>query len=634
MRSSLLDKMGSENKKPTGKKKKSSGTVTKPASSKWKTPLIVAMLAFGLYRAIEYHNYWNSLSPVVQTRQGAVQGRAALTDSGVEYFAYQGIPYAAPPVGALRFRDPAPPASWAPEVRDAREDGAVCVQAPLKLPMGMPKNVSAMDVVRFLGAVPALFRRAIKLMRQSEDCLHVNVYTTKVGDEDTATGTSPLLPVVVYFHGGAFIHGDNGVDVVGPQYMVEAGVVLVTAKYRLGPLGFTTVGEAAGRPLLAANAGLADAVAALRWVRDNVARFGGDPDKVTVMGQSAGGAIAHYLTLLPAAKGLLHRAIAMSGTALHHWAYSSPQKALERTRVLVRRLLRPEAAGGPDGPAAPDMQDPEDVLRYLREVDARHLAEARWLMDEFPFQPTTDGTLLPAPPLDLIRSGRFHHVPLMLGITAQEGYFTFMSAPAKNVTLEEQMANVERDFYLALPEYMREALPRGSEALRQAKAAVEEFYFGKRKITQSSVDQFVDFFGTLMFELDTHRVMTEVSAVSTAPVFAYNFTYSGRLNIFRRMIMAVSHCDELNYLFHMDAMPHIPLKSSDPEFQVRKNIISLFTNFIKTGNPTPSGVSTEWPPVTKKDNPVLRIDITNEMQNGYKPAHLQLWRKFYKDFKI
>ncbi|XP_052128493.1 juvenile hormone esterase isoform X2 [Frankliniella occidentalis] len=642
-------KMGSESKKRTPKRDNKSGgagTVAQPSSSKWKTPLIMAALALGLYRATEYHNYWNSLSPVVEVQQGPVQGRSALTESGTEYFAFQGIPYAAPPVGPLRFQDPAPPASWAPEVRDARDDGPVCVQAPLKLPMGVPKNVSALDVVRFLGAVPALVRRAIKLTRQSEDCLHVNVFTTKVGGD----GGSPL-PVVVYFHGGAFVHGDNGVDVVGPQYMMEHGVVLVTAKYRLGPLGFLALGEA-GKPLRVGNVGLKDAAAALRWVHDNIARFGGDPAKVTVMGQSAGGALAHYLTLMPSTKGLFHRVIAMSGTALHHWAYSTPQKALERTRHMVERLLRPEAAGGPHGPAAPDMEDPEDVLRFLREVDARHLAvmdnfgdgqEGRWLMDEFPFQPTMDGTLLSAPPLELIRAGRFHQVPVMLGLTAQEGFFAFMSAPAKNKSVEEQMAMVEADFYCALPEYMREALPRGSDALRKAEAAVREFYFGKSKITQSSLDQFVDFYGMLMFEMDTHRAMTEVSAVSTEPVFAYNFTHSGRLNLFRRMVMfsfedfeGVSHCDELNYLFHMDALPHIPLQSTDPEFQVRKNIITLFTNFVKTGHPTPtsSSVPTRWRQVTKREKPVMQIDVLNKIQDGYKPASFKLWSKFYQDLKI
>ncbi|KAJ1522786.1 hypothetical protein ONE63_001942 [Megalurothrips usitatus] len=366
-----------------------------PASStpKWRAPLFAAALALCAYRAVEYHNYWNSLSPVVEVAQGPLQGRAARTDAGTEYFAFQGIPFAAPPVGPLRFRDPQPPASWAPEVRDARADGPICSQVAMPFPSALPSNVSVIDVVRFLGKIPALVHRVAKALRQSEDCLHLNVYTPKVG-------AAASLPVFVFIHGGAFVFGDNGLDVLGPQHIVERDVILVTVNYRLGALGFLAVGEAANGSLAKApegvgNAALKDVVAALRWVRDNIAQFGGDPGRVTLGGQSAGGALASYMTVVPAARGLFHRLVAMSGSMLHHLAFSTPEQALARTRTLVRNLVRPEVAGGPDAPAAPDVADPADVLRYLREVDVHLLLDK----DTFADMEEVRRRLSPAPPV-------------------------------------------------------------------------------------------------------------------------------------------------------------------------------------------------------------------------------------------
>ncbi|XP_034240230.1 esterase B1-like [Thrips palmi] len=611
--------------------------------SRWRTPLLVAVLALCVYRGLEYHNYWHSLSPVVETKQGPVQGRAAVTKAGTEYLAFQGLPFAEPPVGPLRFLDPVPPRSWAPQVRDARADGPMCRQPQMKVPGVLPSNMTVMDVVRFLGTVPALAHRALKVMRQSEDCLHLNVYTPEVGAD-------AALPVLVFVHGGAFVYGDGGSDMFGPEHFVDRGVVLVVPNYRLGPFGFLALGEAAeggkkvgGAPRGVGNAALKDVVAALRWVKDNIAHFGGDPDKVTIGGQSAGGAIASYMTLVPAAKGLFRSAISMSGTALHHWAFSTPEKALERGRILARRLRAKM------GHAQADGESPEDALRFLQSVDAAALAdytnycdvqdESRWLMDEFPFQPTVDGDLVPAAPLDLLRAGRFQQVPTLLGLSAREGLFIFPSSLTRNRTLENMAGLVDADFFWALPEYMRKGLPRGSEALRLAEVAAKEFYFGKQSMAEGSMQQFVDFYGTLMFDYDTYRFTRELTAVSQTPVFAYNFTFEGRQNLFRRVLVyhvpefkGATHSDDLGYLFGNDLLPQVHLLESDPELSFQKNFVTSFSNFIKTGNPTrPEKSYPKWPSMTKTGSPVMKINVDSTLQEGYRPDHISLWNTFFKN---
>lgn len=631
-------------KKPTSSPPQSRGGAETPSRSRWKAPLIVAALALCAYRGLEYYSYWYSLSPVVEVRQGPVQGRAAVTSAGTEYFAFQGLPFAAPPVGPRRFLDPAPPPAWGPDVRDARADGPMCRQPPIPLPRELPSNVTVMDVVRFLGTVPALAQRALRVLRQSEDCLYLNVFTPRLPQAKAAA-----LPVFLYVHGGAFVFGDGGADVFGPDHFVDRDVVLVVTNYRLGPFGFLALGEVAeggksvrGAPRGVGNAGLKDVVAALRWVRDNIAQFGGDPDQVTIGGQSAGGCIASYMTLTPSTKGLFRHVISMSGTALHHWAFSSPEKALERSRIMVRRL-RAQAEGGHTV-----REDPEDTLRFLQQVDAGTLAEydnycdvedeSRWLMDEFPFQPTVDGDLVPAAPLELLRAGRFHRAPTLLGLSAREGLFAFPSSLGKNRTLENQAALVDADFFWALPEYMREGLPRGSEALRRVEVAVKEFYFGKRGNAKDSMQQFVDFYGTLMFDYDTHRFSRELTAVSEAPVFAYNFTFEGRQNLFRRTVLyhvpefkGATHCDELGYLFSSNIFPQVNLPDLDPEISFQKNFVTLFTNFIKTGNPSrPEKVYPEWPPMTKKGSSVMKINVESKLQDGYRPELVSLWDSLYK----
>lgn len=320
--------------------------------------------------------------PVVRTPAGAVRGVWREHD-GVRSAAFLGIPYAAPPVGPRRFTAPAPPAPWDGE-RDATAYGPTPQRAALSPVTFIPEP-----------SIPG------------DDTLSVNVFTPDIA------GSAPVL---VWFHGGGYVGGSPASPWYDGRSFARDGVVVVTASYRLGFDGFGVLGDAP------ANRGVLDMVAALRWVRDTVAAFGGDPGRVTIAGQSAGGGAVTTLLVTPAARGLFAGAIAQSGAF-------GPGSAALGTR-LTRRLAR--ALGVESTAAAFAAVDPDDVSAALREVtgDADPLSSARRTLSggaDLPLGPGVDGASVPATLADAAAAGDLADVPLLVGCTAHE--FTHQDGP-------------------------------------------------------------------------------------------------------------------------------------------------------------------------------------------------------------
>ncbi|MGA7869291.1 MAG: carboxylesterase family protein, partial [Candidatus Binatus sp.] len=220
------------------------------------------------------------MGATVSIHQGKLDG-----DEQGGLFVFKGIPFAAPPTGARRWLPPEKPASWS-GVRDARRFGAVAHQNSVML--------SALSAMVIEG-------------EQSEDCLSLNVWTPALGGK--------RRPVMVWIHGGAFTIGSGSQALYDGSVLARRGdVVVVTVNYRLGPLGFLRLADVTGGKIPATgNEGMLDQVAALEWVRDNIAEFGGDPGNVTIFGESAGGMSVGTLLAMPAARGLFHKAIPQSG---------------------------------------------------------------------------------------------------------------------------------------------------------------------------------------------------------------------------------------------------------------------------------------------------------------------------------
>lgn len=332
---------------------------------------------------------------MVQGPSGVVQlagGRVRGADLG-GVWAFSGIPYAAAPVGPLRWRGPQRHAGWR-GVRDAAAFGPVAPQAAP-------------------GAGPALAGRAVE---QSEDCLSLNVWTPALGEGRRA-------PVLVWVHGGGFTSGAGSFPLYHGEALARAaGVVVVTFNYRLGALGFL------GHPVLVdgsdlvANFGLADQVAALRWVREHVAAFGGDPGNVTVFGESAGGMSISALLAVPAARGLFHRAVVESGPPYTH----DMGRAAEVAADLFSAL----------GVRAPSR-------RVLEQVPAHELVAATAALQgrlprpgevPLPHLPVVDRAFLPAPPLDAVAAGSAAGVPLVVGTNRDELTLFGLGDPRRKVT--------------------------------------------------------------------------------------------------------------------------------------------------------------------------------------------------------
>lgn len=319
--------------------------------------------------------------------------------------AWRGIPFAAPPVGDLRWRAPQPVDPW-PGVRDATRFGDAAPQHPRMLVTGRDNRVVA-----------------------SENCLTLNV-VAPAGHPHTPR------PVLVFVHGGAYTMGTTAMPLYGGGSLVRGGdVVYVSVNYRLGPLGFLDVSEFStpDRPF-DSNLGLRDQVAALRWVQRNIAAFGGDPANVTIFGESAGGTSVTTLMATPAAAGLFARGIAQS-----------PAPSLvgdaDRARRAGRRFV--ELLAGDTGAAVAALSSATPA--ELGRTGARL---SRELPGGYTFGPVVDGDLLPADPLVAFTDGTAHRVPLIIGTNLREGelFTRFLDAlPTNERRIERMFATVDPD---------------------------------------------------------------------------------------------------------------------------------------------------------------------------------------------
>ena len=336
--------------------------------------------------------------PVVRLRDGAVRG----TVSG-RVLAFRGIPYAAPPFGANRMRPPQPVQPWAGE-RDATAFGPTAPKGDYPPPY-----------------VP-LFPEVVI---PGEECLNLNVWTPDLG----ASG----LPVLVWIHGGSFMNGSSSVGEYDGAAFARDGVVCVSINYRLAAEGFLYLGDGL------ANLGLLDQLAALRWVQDNIAQFGGDPARVTVAGESAGAMSVTTLLSMPLASGLFAQAIAESGAGAHTLTAAEGQ--------LVGRYLA-EALGVPADREAIGAVPLDKLVRAASNlvVEVQTAPDpARWgrlTLSLLPFAPVVDGSVLASAPVPALLAGQGGDVPLMIGTNRDEARLFLVAAGTIGVIDEPTLGAV------------------------------------------------------------------------------------------------------------------------------------------------------------------------------------------------
>ena len=480
--------------------------------------------------------------PTVHVAQGALRGRYA---RGAQEFL--DVPYAAPPVGRRRFAPPAPPARW-PGVRGAQHHGPACVQwyfNPPSLPSGTPT---------------------------SEDCLHLDVYAPR----DARPGAR--LPVLFFIHGGGNVQG-SGILFGGERFARLGDALMVSINYRLGPDGWLALPELRG-PDGVGNDGLLDQLRALRWVRRNIAAFGGDPQRITIDGQSAGSESVCDLLSTPLARGLFQRAILESGPC----TYRTPDPPAS-AEALGRQFA------GEVG-----CTRPAQVVACLRRVPTSRLVAAAQID---PVAGEVTGTrALPVPPERAIRTGRWNRVPLIIGTTRDEAKLFEIDRP--DLSAGDYVATVRgewgRHANAVLARYPLSRYPSPFYAL----AAVE---------TDS---------GTACY---SYWMARETAA--QVPTFEEEFDdpTSPTLRGFQPpgIDMANAHAAELAYLFdyRLVARPLTP-----PELALGARMDRYWGHFAATGDPGVAG-QVPWPRMTPGDPRVieLRTSHTVVSSTGFASEH-------------
>nr|AID61338.1 esterase [Calliphora stygia] len=546
---------------------------------------------------------------VVTTSAGKVRGRFQKYRSGERggYYSFKGIRYGQAPVGDRRFRAAEPEKSWL-GVRDASREGNSC-----------PHKNMILDT-----------------FKGNEDCLFINVFTAKMPKGEF----NPEFPVMVWLHGGGYSFGSGNTFLYGPDYLVAENVVLVTLNYRLGPLGFLTAG-----PDAPGNQGLKDQILALKWVRDNIAAFGGDPNQVTVFGESAGASSVQMLLLSPLAKGLFHRAISESGSALNPW--SMGENSVTRAARLAANLGYVGA------------NTTEDMLEFLRRAPAMKLVEAAptTLTEEdfrnnigLPFVPVIEGywnkegeknTYYEAPfitetPQELYKKHKFHkNIPYMTGYNTHEAML-FIRRLRKNPQL---LQIIENDFERLVPHDLNvtDQLVRVSRDIRQ-------FYLGSKQVGIESVDEMIALLTDLMFLQGIRRTARHHAKYGNAPVYMYRFSFDGALGLYKRMLglqrPGVCHGDEMGYLFKFGFF-NLSLDPKSMEVLVKNRMVRMWTNFAKYGNPTPPHIddnllTTTWQPINASDvmENLSYMDITKNLEMKVNPEfeRQQFWDYMYEHY--
>ncbi len=476
-----------------------------------------------------------AFSKPIKIDTGLVEGRPGLR-SGV--VVYKGIPYAAPPVGELRWKEPRPAAAWT-GVRDAAEFGPACMQIPY--PEG------------------SLFRSALGPV--SEDCLTLNVWTQ--------AGASKL-PVMVWIHGGALTRGSGATSWYDGEALVKKGVLVVTINYRLGAVGFLAHSELTAESAhhTSGNYGILDQVAALEWVQRNIAAFGGDPEKVTIFGESAGSWSTNCLMASPLSRGLVHGVIGESG------AFFGVMKTLREAEVVGAR------AGD---------------LKTLRAKPAEEVLKATY--DQRAIGPLVDGYLLPADIYTIFKQHKQVDVPLLAGYNADEG-----TAFANwNGDVEAFRKQAQQRFGGLTEEFLK-AYPVGTP--EEAKAS---FYATFRDTT----------FGWNMRtwgRMSGKAYLYYFSRVPPGPGAERYGAY---------------HASEIPYVFATLGLIKRPTEETD--LKLSEAMSSYWTNFAKTGDPNGPGLP-KWPVYRAKDEvwmefhgsePAARVELNK--------AKLDVMEKWYAE---
>nr|AID61336.1 esterase [Calliphora stygia] len=491
---------------------------------------------------------------IVDTTYGKIKGVKWRSLYGpTTYYSFEGIPFAKPPLGELRFKAPVEPVPWTGVKRCTR-----------------------------VRAKPCQYNIIMKQVQGREDCLYLNVYTKKLKP-------SRPMPVLVWVYGGGFQMGEASRDLYSPDYIMMENVVLVTIAYRLGPLGFLSLGDEGCD--IPGNAGLKDQVLALKWVKKNCHFFGGDSENITVFGESAGAASTHYLTLTEQTKGLFHKAVAMSGCAMEPWAMIPHLD-------WAYRLAKVTGYKGENKDT--------DVLEYLKQLKLSVMFKAcddLLTKDErqhsrlnFSFGPCvepykTEHCVIDREPLEMLRNNWGNNIPLLIGGNSFEGLLAF-SEVRKYPYLLNEIGEGE-----CLPPQDANLTP---EKRLEYGRMIKQVYFGDQPSSWETILQYSDLISYKFFWHGIHRTLLSRRQYATAPTYLYRFDFDSKhFNLMRiitcgRKVRGTCHADDLSYLFYNAGAKKLKYRTA--EYTTIRRMVAILVKFAECGDPNiPLTDAVCWP---------------------------------------
>ncbi|XP_011182807.1 juvenile hormone esterase [Zeugodacus cucurbitae] len=525
---------------------------------------------------------------VLTTALGKIRGTLLPSQAGRNFYAFRGIPYAKPPVGALRFKPPEPVDQWF-DIFDATFDGPRCPQ-------------------------PGLYSDDV-----AEDCLRVNIYT-----RDLPTEKEPNVkkPVIVFIHpGGFYALSGQSKNFAGPQYFMDRNILLVTFNYRLGSLGFMSTGteEALG------NMGLKDQVMLLRWVKLHISRFGGDSNSVTLLGYGAGAMSITLHMVSPMSKNLFHKAIVMSGSVTGQWPLPTEQVNLAVRQATLLHCTTENLT---------DMMSCLNSKHYLEYANTLpHMFEFGRNNPLILWKPVIEPDygqerFLTEDPVRSYQNGNFMKIPIITGMTKDEfagQAISILESPRLLKTLAHNFEQIAPICFLYTT-----VGPRSQNISMELKNA----YFGRESLEYAGTLQpMVELFSDALTGFGVHRFV-HLAARSTK-VYYYRFSFQGqRSHIYypTNKPYGVVHHDDLMYLFVEPSVSRM-FTEDDREYQIVDKLTRMFTAFAYKGDPNKQSDDKlrdiRWRAFSFKRQHYLDIGDEIVLREGLNTRRYEVWKRLF-----
>uniref|UniRef100_A0A3B3Z6Y3 Carboxylesterase type B domain-containing protein n=1 Tax=Periophthalmus magnuspinnatus TaxID=409849 RepID=A0A3B3Z6Y3_9GOBI len=558
--------------------------------------------------------------PVISTAQGRIRGILTPLPSDLlgPVVQYLGVPYARPPIGERRFQPPEPALPW-PGIRNATQFAPVCPQSLDErnmltdmMPSWLTANLNIADTY---------------LTQQSEDCLYLNIYVPTEEGECIINAFCSFStdiheeggqrPVMVYVHGASYTDG-TGNMMDGSVLASYGNVIVITLNYRLGVLGFLSTGDQAAK----GNYGLLDQIQALRWVKENIAAFGGDPNRVTVFGSGAGASCVSLLTLSHYSEDLFQRAIIQSGSALASWAVNyQPYKYTRQLGEKVGCVL----------------EDSSALVECLRGRSYRELVEQNIVPAKYhtAFAPVIDGDVIPDDPQILMEQGEFLNYDVMLGVNQGEGVkFVEGIVDSEDGVSAEDFDFSVSDFVDSLYGY-----PEGRDTLRES---IRFMYtdWADRDNTETRRKTLVALFTDHQWVAPAVAT-ADLHAQYGSPTYFYSFYHHCQSDATPPWADS-AHGDEVPYVFGVPMVGPTDLFNcnfSKNDVMLSAVVMTYWTNFAKTGDPNqPVPQDTKfihtkpnrfeevaWSKYTPKEQLYLHIGLKPRVRDHYRATKISFW---------